>query len=954
MNDRVEITGITGLIRFLADSINQVLTTGKAMSAGFLRADATNDIALNNPENAIGTLAVDSVAGTVSYVDSDGLTVGTVDGLGGMNAAGDIDVQTLGGDLIVAQAIGTDTGSIDLRALNSGALTTNAAVVAGGSGNVDLRTDDGAVTLNANVIASDTGWVDIRSGNANLNIGAAARISSATGAIQLLSGNDLISAAATNNSASVSTDGSVLLQAAGNVGSDSNRIEIGGASALAANADNGSLWLRKLGATDALQLGGVEAFNTGDNTGGTFAGSYAGLTTGNAGNITLTTQGGSLTLIENVVADTTGNVDLRTGGTGAVALNSGAQIISGTGAVQLLAGGAISTDSTTGTTTELSTGGDVLLQSGADIGSLSNRIELASVDQLAANSTGSQYLAHSNVMTVDQVAAVNTANSTDRAAAALNGLTAGDDQTIDLVATNALQLNDQVKVSGTTGLIRFLADSIAQVLSTGKAVSAGSLRADATNDIALNNPENAIGTLAANSVNGSISYIDSDDLIIDSVAGLTGLGAATDIDVQSLGGDLIVAQMISSDSGDLTLTADSGLLQQDAGLVTFDTAQVLLSAARMLQTTGAGIDTGTLVAGTTGAMTMAGDNSADSITLSAGGALSHTGLLTVSNNAALSAGGQMTLGQITGASADLLAQADGSITLQGMSEVNSAWIRSGNEIFLDSPMTVHANTANAAVLAADAWFYNRTGAGSSAIVSDNSNWLIYDRSSNNYTQRMAGLQPDYLVFSTLYNDMPADQVTRPGNGYYTGTTILVPDNYLRVVSGVSTDSSSGSGITEQNPTAPAIAVSETDQVFPPQLLDTQADVVFGESVINAAGESGYAMLTTDPQVSGNLSIEMPMINLNTEEAFRIPLAELVGNSELTGVTVEGGPLPEWIELIGTGLSARLSGVIPAGAAPFVIQIETRHPLTGVLQTLKLLIIPVEPEEDEITQEPIRA
>ncbi|GAA0692649.1 hypothetical protein GCM10009104_19750 [Marinobacterium maritimum] len=953
LNDRVQIGGTTGVIRFVADSINQVLDSGKAMMAGFLNAQATNDIALNNPENAIDTLAADSVNGSISYVDRDGLTIGTVDGMSGLNAAGDISVQTLGGDLSVAQAVMTDDGDIDLRALNSGALTTNAAVVAGTDGNVNLRTTDGAISLNANVTASNGGWIDIRSGNSDLTLGAAALVSSTTGDIQLLAGNDLISGKATSNSASISTDGNVLMQAAGNVGSDSNRIEIGGAAALAANADSGSLWLRKLGASDALQLGGVEAFNTADNVGGSFNGSYAGLTSGSAGNITLTTQGGDLTLVENVAADTSGYVDLRTGGTGDIALNSGAQITSGSGTLQILAGGDISTDSTTGTTTELDTTGDLLLQSGGDFGSLSNRIELANVDQLAADSTGSQYLAHGGDMTVDQVAAVNTANTTDYTAADLNGLTAGNDETVDLVATGALQLNDRVQIAGTSGLIRFAADSISQVLDSGKAVTAGSLKAQATNDIALNNPENAIASLAADSVNGSISYVDSDGLTVATVDGLSGLNAAGDIDVQALGGDLILAQMVSSDSGNLTLGADAGLMQLNADLATIDTAQILITAAELLQAVGTGINTGTLVAGVTGDLTMTGDNSARAASLSADGTLTHTGLLSVSDSANLSAGGNIILGQVNGVSADLLAQAGGRITLQGATDLSTAWIRSGNEIFLDAPMTVHGNTANAAVLAAGSWFYNRTGVGSDAIAAADSNWLIYDRTSNNYTQRMAGLEPDYLVFSTLYNDMPADQVTRPGNGYYTGTTILDPDTYLRVVSGIDQESSSGSGIPSQSATDPLIQVSETEQVFPPALLETAADTVFGETVINEAGEGGYALLTTDPLALGNLSIDMPIINLNTGEEFRIPLAELVGESELVGVTVDGGALPEWVELIGTGLSARLSGVIPEGWEPFLIQIETRHPLTGALQTLKLLIVPVESDEDEITLETTR-
>ncbi|OIN06543.1 filamentous hemagglutinin N-terminal domain-containing protein [Oceanisphaera psychrotolerans] len=959
LNDRVQITGTTGIIRLLADSIDQVLTGGKAMSAGSLRAQATNNIALNNPENAIGILAAESTSGNISYVDRDGLTIGTVDagtvdGLSGLNAAGNIDVQTLGGDLLVAQAVSTDSGSIDLRALNSGKLTTNAALVAGDNGNVNLRTTDGAITLNGNVTASGDGWVDVRAGGlSDLTIGASALLSSATGDIQLLAGNNLVSGKATNNTAAISTDGSVLLQAAGGIGSDSHRIEIGGASALAANADGGSLWLRKLGATDALQLGGVDAFNTGDNIGGSYQVDYAGLTTGNGGNITLTTQGGALTLTENVAADTTGYVDLRTGGTGALALNNGAQVTSGTGTLQLLAGGAIGTDSATGTTTELSTTGDVLLQAGGDIGTETNRIEIADATGVAAQSSGSQYLAHSGKLTVDQVTAVNGANSTDRAASSLNGLTAGDNQSIDLVA-DALQLDDRIRV--VDGTVRMdVANAVYQnTTESARAVTAASLNIRAGDDITLNNDSNDVDTLAADSTSGGIGYRDRDGLTVGTVDGLSGLNAAGDIDVQALGGDLLVAQAVGSDTGNLTLGADTGLLRLDADLATFDTAQILLSADRMLQAGGTGIDTGTLVAGTTTDLAMAGDNRARVVSMNAGGSLSHTGLLTLTDRASLNAGGNMTLGEIDGASADLVAQADGRMTWHGSSELSTVWARSGKEIFLDSPMTVHGASGNAAVLAAGTWFYNRTGAGNDAITAADSNWLIYERTSDLYTQRMAGLQPNYLRFSTLYNDMPADLVTRPGNGYYTGTSMLVPDNYMRIISGVNNESSTGSGIPTQSPNEPVIALSATAQIFPDALLNTRPDVVYGASAITQAGESGYALLTTDPMVRGNLSIEMPVIKLATDEEFRISLAELVGDSELVQVTLEGEPLPVWIEQIGHGPSTRLSGVIPADSKVFVIMIETKHPLTGESQTLKLLIEPVKPESDDNTQALTRA
>ena len=108
-------------------------------------------------------------------------------------------------------------------------------------------------------------------------------------------------------------------------------------------------------------------------------------TLANDNDITLTVAAGSLNVTQNVTANGAGKVDLRSAGASSdINLNNGKTIGSSSGTVQLVAGRNITTDSANGTSTEIQTGGSVLLKEGDGIGTDSNRIEIAEVATLAA------------------------------------------------------------------------------------------------------------------------------------------------------------------------------------------------------------------------------------------------------------------------------------------------------------------------------------------------------------------------------------------------------------------------------------------------------------------------------------------------------------------------------------------------------------------------------------------
>jgi filamentous hemagglutinin family protein len=74
---------------------------------------------LNHASNNIGTIAASGV-GNLSYWDSNALTIGTVGTTNGIVATGTVDIQTLTGDLTVAQNVSTTNTTSSAFLLNAG------------------------------------------------------------------------------------------------------------------------------------------------------------------------------------------------------------------------------------------------------------------------------------------------------------------------------------------------------------------------------------------------------------------------------------------------------------------------------------------------------------------------------------------------------------------------------------------------------------------------------------------------------------------------------------------------------------------------------------------------------------------------------------------------------------------------------------------------------------------
>jgi len=84
--------------------------------------------------------ATGAPVGSVSYVDANGLTVGSVNPVG-ITASGAVRIETLTGDLAVTENISTTSTAVDALVLNAGknkAVAEAAAFYDGSGGNITI------------------------------------------------------------------------------------------------------------------------------------------------------------------------------------------------------------------------------------------------------------------------------------------------------------------------------------------------------------------------------------------------------------------------------------------------------------------------------------------------------------------------------------------------------------------------------------------------------------------------------------------------------------------------------------------------------------------------------------------------------------------------------------------------------------------------------------------------
>jgi filamentous hemagglutinin family protein len=144
----VNMTGSGSITNTGVVSVSQLLLNGSSSAA-----------TLTNAGNAIGTLAANLAS--LSLVNGSALQIGTVGATSGVSATGTIGIETLSGNLTVAQNIATSSTSTDAIRLNAGR-NSAAGTSSGGniiiSGSPSISTGlSGRVTLFTGNVAGSTG-----------------------------------------------------------------------------------------------------------------------------------------------------------------------------------------------------------------------------------------------------------------------------------------------------------------------------------------------------------------------------------------------------------------------------------------------------------------------------------------------------------------------------------------------------------------------------------------------------------------------------------------------------------------------------------------------------------------------------------------------------------------------------------------------------------------------------
>ena len=158
-------------------------------ASGYLVADKLallgGSVTLDNSSNNIGTLAASGV-GSLTYVDSNALTVGTVGSVDGINTTGAVSVSTLTGDLTVAKDVTTTNTTTSAVALHAGKSTTVGTASGGNiivSGSPQITVGSGGrATLYTGSVSDSTGLTSfIGSGSGKFRYNANETTNFATG-----------------------------------------------------------------------------------------------------------------------------------------------------------------------------------------------------------------------------------------------------------------------------------------------------------------------------------------------------------------------------------------------------------------------------------------------------------------------------------------------------------------------------------------------------------------------------------------------------------------------------------------------------------------------------------------------------------------------------------------------------------------------------------------------------
>ncbi|MFN5743582.1 MAG: beta strand repeat-containing protein, partial [Planctomyces sp.] len=604
----VDNAGNTGLIRLVAGtSSGEILLSGTVtaddriqaqaaggsingggqMQAPVVHLEATSGIGNSTAMNLLAAeVSADSTNGSVSFSNSVASQYSSLS-----TGAGDITVTAQGlSTFVQAQAT---LGSITLS-VNNGTLTAN-EVTAGGNGNIVLST---------------TGAGDVRVG-----------LITATGNRVTVNSAGSIEESVIDADIDL-TASQLLFTAMSGIGTN-DTLETGEANAvIAASTETGSLRIAHTGGLTVGTLGGTTGVrildSTDTNGGGTLQLSTASpltisgaVTNASGGNLILTAGGSAATDDLTISADVT-----ATGGSGAILLSAGSDVIQTTGTISAAGAGAITLTAGVGTLD-----GVIRQEDGARLQSVSGMIDLmadedvrlsnlqtghAGANSVTVTSSGGAIIdngdtdvdiianAAGSVVTLNGAAGIGHGNALETTVARLAATNSGSGN-IQIIETDGIQLSAVQQTSAiATGTIEVVSTTgLLDVLSGGAGIGtfgSGSISLQADGAAAGNLSVNAL----VQTISGAITLRADNNVTFTANGDVTsGSGNVTvnaDDDNSGVAGGLLTmadGALINAGSGTITLTSDG-----DVTLGGLQTTNATATAVQVTSREGGIIDGG--------------------------------------------------------------------------------------------------------------------------------------------------------------------------------------------------------------------------------------------------------------------------------------------------------------------------------------------------------------------------
>jgi fibronectin-binding autotransporter adhesin len=894
-----------------AGAITQGATPTAPITATTLSVTATaaGDVALTNATNNVATLSGSTAAGSFTYVDADGFTVGAPGVVVGTAASGDGDIALTAktGDLGIAGSLTATNDRITLAA-PGGTITQSAGTITANVFEWTALTPPTFTSLAINVLGPNL------TGPGNLEIGAAgqpltvASASTADGNITIVGSNvtidGLVSAGGAGKAVAVDASGAILFQNGGRI----------------VNADTAGSVSLNAGTTITATNGAAQTTVT---TGGGLAvtaGGATGLKT-DVGSLSATVAAGGLTI------DDVGSLQVA-------GITAAGQAVSLAAAGGITQTGRIVANGLTATST---TGGVVLADVLNSVATVSG--STGSGDFVFVDADGFTVVAPG--ITAGAVGSGN--GSIDLTAVTGNLVIAGNpsqanltalDDTVALRAPNG-QVDQRAGSVITAGTLVWEAQSA--TLQPGNQIGAIGVKLTAVGSVRIPSIGTFAGTLRiaeVTTVDGAIEIVADDVVIVGPV--LAGGAANTVIVTAANGGIAFVENGRVVAQGAVTLGATAAITSTTLGPIVNVT-----TPAALLATAGTGVidlDTaiGSVSATAAGAILLtevdgvavAGVSSTGgTVTITAGGSISNGGAGTdlTAASAILSAGGgidlDLAVGTITATATDnvVFSETDG-ITVAGVSSsVGSVTITAGGPITggvtgVDLTAAVAALTAGTGSIDLDLAVGSVSAAAPGNVtLTDTDGVTLTDVRSTTGNVTVTTVAGDIAVATGA---APAGTVTLTAAGGITDTdgdvdVTAISAVLTAVTGGISADLAVGS----VTATAPgAIDLSDVDAITLSSVVSTAGNVGVtaggAMTATSVAASAGNVSLVT---TAGNIAVGVVTASTKTGRATITAAGSITDGDPGIDVTASAATLNAGTGGIDLDLAVGSVGGTAAGA-----------------------------------------